>query len=131
MIVVDASVLVDALGGDGARGSAARARLASEPYVAVPDIADLETISALRRRWLAGLIDEEQLLLAADDLGSLPAERHHSLSLIPRALELRHTVTVADALYIALAEKLGLSLLTADRRLAGAPGIRGRVGALG
>lgn len=38
-----------------------------------------------------------------------------------RAFELRDNVTAYDAAYVALAEQLGCTLLTADRRLAAAP----------
>ena len=37
--------------------------------------------------------------------------------------ELRHAVTAYDAAYIALAEALGIPMITADARLARAPGI--------
>ncbi|CAN5672558.1 hypothetical protein BH20ACT2_BH20ACT2_18600 [soil metagenome] len=36
--------------------------------------------------------------------------------------ELRHNLAAYDASYVALAEAMGAELLTADRRLAGAPG---------
>jgi len=38
--------------------------------------------------------------------------------------DLRENVTVYDAWYVALAEALGVPLLSADRRLAAAPGLR-------
>jgi predicted nucleic acid-binding protein len=38
--------------------------------------------------------------------------------------ELRANVSPYDAVYVALAEALGAELITADRRLAAAPGIR-------
>jgi predicted nucleic acid-binding protein len=38
--------------------------------------------------------------------------------------ELRANVTPYDAVYVALAEELGCLLLTADRRLSRAPGLR-------
>ena len=41
-----------------------------------------------------------------------------------RAYELRENVTAYDAAYVALAEALDCPLLTADARLARAPGIR-------
>lgn len=44
-----------------------------------------------------------------------------------RAYELRTNVTAYDAAYVPLAETLGCDLVTADRRLAGAPGPRCRV----
>jgi predicted nucleic acid-binding protein len=44
--------------------------------------------------------------------------------LLPRCWELRDNLTVYDAAYVALAERLDTTLLTADARLAGAPGPR-------
>ena len=41
-----------------------------------------------------------------------------------RCWELRANVTVYDAVYVALAELLHAPLVTADRKLANAPGIR-------
>ncbi|WP_019877466.1 type II toxin-antitoxin system VapC family toxin [Sporichthya polymorpha] len=43
---------------------------------------------------------------------------------VHRAWELRHTLTVYDAAYVALAESLGCELLTCDRKLASAAGPR-------
>jgi predicted nucleic acid-binding protein len=47
--------------------------------------------------------------------------------LLPRVWQLRGNLTAYDASYIALAEALDCPLLTADRRLAGAPGVRATV----
>ena len=44
-----------------------------------------------------------------------------------RCWELRDNVTVYDAVYVALAELLDAPLVTADGKLAKAPGIRCRV----
>ena len=44
-----------------------------------------------------------------------------------RCWELRANVTVYDAVYVALAELLDAPLVTADRKLANAPGIRCQV----
>ena len=44
--------------------------------------------------------------------------------LLRRGWELRDTVTSYDAAYVALAEILGVALLTTDARLSRAPGIR-------
>jgi predicted nucleic acid-binding protein len=43
---------------------------------------------------------------------------------LQRCWELRHTVTVYDAAYVALAEALAIPLLTADARLSRAAGLR-------
>jgi predicted nucleic acid-binding protein len=52
VIVVDASVLANVVGDDGADGDLARAALAGQD-VSVPDLVDVEVVSVLRRRWLA------------------------------------------------------------------------------
>ena len=44
------------------------------------------------------------------------------IGLLTRAWELRDNMTAYDATYIALPEELGCELLTADARLARAPG---------
>ena len=76
-------------------------------------------------------IEEHRHVEAIDDLRALTIQRHRTIDLLPRAIELRHTVTVADGLYVALAEELGVPLFTADRRLARASGVRCRVHILG
>jgi predicted nucleic acid-binding protein len=43
-------------------------------------------------------------------------------SLQARALELRHNFSAHDAMYVALAERLSLPLLTGDAEFAGTPG---------
>jgi predicted nucleic acid-binding protein len=119
MIVVDASVLATALGDDGSDGDMARERLVDQDLVA-PEIIDLEVTSAWRRI----LSDERRATLALMDLAELPMERAPHLPLLPRCWELRHNLTPYDAAYVALAEALDVSLLTADERLSRAPGIR-------
>ena len=44
--------------------------------------------------------------------------------MLPRYWELRNSLTVDDAACVALAEALGVSLLTADSKLASAHGAR-------
>ena len=123
MIVVDASVLANVVGDDGADGDRARAALVGED-VSVPDLVDVEVVSVLRRRWLAKSMTARRFVAAIDDLASLPADRYPALPFMPRAYELRANVSAYDATYVALAEHLGCSLLTADARLASAPGPR-------
>ncbi|MGD0761825.1 MAG: PIN domain-containing protein [Roseiarcus sp.] len=47
--------------------------------------------------------------------------------LLPPVWQLRNNLTANDAVYVALAEALDASLLTRDRRLAGAAGLRIRI----
>ena len=60
---------------------------------------------------------------AVEDLLSLPIARFPTGPLMIRAYELRSNVTPYDATYVALAEGLSCPLVTADARLARAPGI--------
>ena len=60
MIVVDASVLANVVGDDHLDGDAARRRIASEADIAAPDLADVETVAVLRKRWLAGDLDDRR-----------------------------------------------------------------------
>ncbi|MBD7918469.1 type II toxin-antitoxin system VapC family toxin [Cellulomonas sp. Sa3CUA2] len=130
MIVVDASVLVPALADDGPDGDTVRARLRGQTLTA-PEVVDLEVTSVLRRFAAAGQLPGRRADLAMQDLVDLPVRRAPHRALLPRIWELRHTVTSDDAAYVALAEALGIVLLTADARLARAPGIRCDVETLG
>lgn len=121
MIVVDASVLATALGDDGDDGRRARDRLVGESLSA-PELVDLEVASVFRRLCAAKQLDPVRASQALTDLDALRLERVPHRPLLRRCWELRHMVTVYDAAYIALAEILGATLVTADQRLANAPG---------
>lgn len=127
MIVVDASVLANVVGDDGATGIAARARLAVAGDASVPDLADVETVSVLRKRWIAGTLTARRFRQAVDDLLALPLTRYPTGQLMYRAYELRANVTAYDASYVAIAEALGCVLVTGDGRLARASGPRCRI----
>lgn len=130
MIVVDASVVANALGDDGADGALAREELRRDPDLAVPDLADIESVSVLRKRWLAGDLTARRFRAAVADLTDMDMTRYPALPFMARAYELRANVTPYDAVYVGLAEALGCRLLTADGRLAKAPGIRCEVNVL-
>lgn len=123
MIVVDASVLVVALADDDHDGDAARARLRGESLTA-PELVDLEIVSVLRRQARSGSIEDRRVRLALNDLIDLPLQRAAHRPLLARCWELRESLTVYDAAYVALAEALDAPLLTADARLARAHGHR-------
>ncbi|MCY7374007.1 MAG: type II toxin-antitoxin system VapC family toxin [Spirochaetaceae bacterium] len=121
MLVVDASVLVVALADDGPDGDRARNRLRGEA-LAAPELVDLEVVSVLRRQLAAGSLDARRAQLALADLVDLPLQRATHLTLLPRIWELRNNLSAYDASYVALAERLGATLLTADVRLTRASG---------
>jgi predicted nucleic acid-binding protein len=122
LIVVDASVLANVIGDDGADGQRARGEIRGVGSVAAPELVDVETVAVLRKRWLAGTISDSRFSTAIADLEQLAVSRYPTLPLMRRAFELRANVTAYDASYVALAELLGCELLTGDRRLASAPG---------
>jgi predicted nucleic acid-binding protein len=127
LIVVDASVLANVVGDDGPTGIAARARLANAGDASVPDLADVETVSVLRKRWIAGTLTARRFRDAIDDLLALPVTRYPTGPLMSRAYELRANVTAYDASYVAVAEALGCVLVTGDGKLARASGPRCRI----
>jgi len=124
VIVLDASVLVPALGDDGEDGRRARARLRGETAVA-PEVVDLEVASALSRGVSRGEIDRERGEQALRDLERMPLARAPHRPLLGRVWALRDVLTPYDAAYVALAEVLDAPLLTADRRLERAAKARG------
>lgn len=123
MLVVDASVLVPAVADDGTDGRRFRRRLRGET-VAGPDLLRIEVTSVLRRHLQAGRLTIDQADAALSDVVDFPVRVFPTAPLLPRVWDLRDNLSAYDACYVALAEALDAPLLTADRRLANAPGIR-------
>jgi predicted nucleic acid-binding protein len=71
---------------------------------------------------LSGFIEVERAETALHRLRRLSIARYEHPRLLERAFELRHNVTVYDGLYLALAEALGIPLLTKDAALQAVPG---------
>ena len=124
MIVVDASMLALAVADHGTDGHRARDRLRRDPDLHAPHLVDLEVISALRRLNDAGEIQQEQAEAALEALSELTLVRYPHLPLASRIWELRPNLTPYDASYVALAEGLACPLVTGDRRIARASGVR-------
>jgi predicted nucleic acid-binding protein len=122
-VVVDASVLVVALTDDGSHGIRARARLRGERLLA-PELIDLEVASVVRRLCRSGRLAAGRAGSVLTDLAGLGFERVSHRPLLPRCWELRENLTPYDAAYVAVAEAFDAPLLTADARLAAAPGLR-------
>lgn len=124
--MADASVLMPALVDEGGAGALARERLTAAE-IHVPELADVEVLSILRRQVLAGHLTVERGAAASQDWADLTVERYPHAPLLPRAWQLRDAVSAYDAQYVALAELLDATLVTADGPLSRAPGIRCRV----
>ena len=75
----------------------------------------------LRRDELNQRYDPARVQAALDRLLSAPARRVSVKRLMTEAWILRHNLTVADALYVVVAQHLSAPLVTTDLRLANAP----------
>lgn len=121
MLVVDASCLYEVVAG-APGANPVRQRLAADPEHAAPHVIDVEVASVIRRDLLLGRLDATAAAMAIEDLRDWPAERYGHQLLLPRIWELRATVRGWDAAYVALAEALNATLITADARLSRAIG---------
>jgi predicted nucleic acid-binding protein len=130
VLVVDASVIAPAVADAGELGSRLRRRLRGE-RLAAPDLLRLEVLSVIRRQASRRVLSLRRADEAVADLLDLPISVYPTIPLLRRVWELRGNVSVYDACYLALAEALDAALLTADMRLAAAPGGRCRVEVLG
>ena len=89
-----------------------------------PQLVDLEVVSVLRRLVLQRDFPASLAAASVGHLAELDLTRVSHAPLLARCWELRDNLTPYDAAYVALAETVGAPLLTSDRRLAGASGIR-------
>lgn len=124
MTVFDASVLVDALVVVGAAGDDAREVLRDRSLLHVPSIFAAEATSAIRSMRARGDLSPGQARGAVSKIKVVQTMQFPFEPFLDRAWELRDNLTVYDAWYVALAESLDTSLVTADLRLAQASGPR-------
>jgi predicted nucleic acid-binding protein len=117
VIVVDASVLTEALSGDGLAGKAARLRLAADPHWAAPGHLVIETFHAVRGRLLGQKITQQRADDAVAALTGMAIDVVEVQSLLLRMWELRRNVSGYDTAYIAAAEVHRAPLITGDARL--------------
>ena len=84
-----------------------------------PDVFPVEIAHALSRAERRGLIQSVDGSRYLSDLLAYLPRLHPSLTLLPRAYEIstQARIGVYDCLYVALAEREGCDLLTADARL--------------
>ncbi|MFI7552804.1 type II toxin-antitoxin system VapC family toxin [Micromonospora sediminimaris] len=124
VIVVDASVLADALVDDGPVGDAARAELTGDLHWAAPSHLLVDVMSVIRGKVLGGKLGLARAQEAIDTLPSLVIDEVGVATLLDRMWQLRGNVTAYDAAYIAAAELLACPLVTGDGRLVKANGVR-------
>jgi predicted nucleic acid-binding protein len=121
-LVCDASAVVSALLDSGKAGTWAMEQLAAADLFA-PALMPFECSNIIRRHELNGLVSADQAVQAHADLLDLPVELWPYEVLAARVWELRLNLTSYDAAYVALAEMLGIALVTLDERIRRAPSI--------
>jgi predicted nucleic acid-binding protein len=118
VIVVDASALLEVLLRTP-RGPTIETRLfGSAQSLHAPHLLDVEVAQVIRRFELAREIAAERAEAALGDFIDLPIHRHEHGLLLPRVWAMRANFSACDAVYIALADVLGATFVTHDRRLA-------------
>lgn len=121
MLVVDASCLYEVVAG-GDLADEIRQALTQDQEQGAPHIVDVEVFGVIRREHRHGRLDMTAATQAIEDLRTWPGERYGHRAFLDRAWQLRDTVRGWDAMYVALAEALGATLLTTDVRLSQAAG---------
>jgi predicted nucleic acid-binding protein len=122
-VVCDASAIVALLLDSGPDGRWVTSEL-SDAELLAPSLISFEAANIMRRHELAGLISADQAAQAHADLLDLTVEQWPYELLSGRAWELRQNLSIYDASYVALAELTSTALVTLDKRIAGAPGLR-------
>lgn len=122
MIVLDSSAAVEWLLGRAAASVVAGHLADPDTSVHALSLLGVEVASSLRRLVLGGHMPPSRGALALADLGATDITLHDPTPLLPRAWELRENLSAYDAVYVALAEALGATLVTGDARIARAPG---------
>ena len=121
--VIDASVLAHAVTGKDRAAATLRSRLQSTDCHA-PHLIDAELGNVLRRQTRARAITTRQAIEALRTARDVIDYRYpHAGALAEMAWTWRDTLSFYDALYVALAVRLNVPLLTGDRRLSAAPGL--------
>lgn len=95
--------------------------------LAAPSLFAFEAANIIRRHELAELVNADQAAQAHCDLLDLAIEQWPYEVLAARAWELRRNLSSYDASYVALAELLDVTLVTLDRGIGRAPGLRCKV----
>ncbi|MFF2749781.1 type II toxin-antitoxin system VapC family toxin [Kitasatospora sp. NPDC058048] len=116
-VVVDCSALVRVLTDHSPVGHAVRARLRELDALAAPGLLDYELVSALFGMVRGGKLTGKEAEKAIADYRSLAVTKHETLILWQRVRELNHNISAYDAQYVALAETLGVPLVTSDARI--------------
>lgn len=122
-VVCDASAVVAVLLDSGLDGRWAAEALTGVD-LAAPGLLHFEVGNIIRRQEASATISADQAAQAHADLLDLAVEQWPYELLAPRVWQHRENLTTYDASYVALAELLDTTVVTLDRRIARAPGLR-------
>ncbi len=114
-LVVDCSAIADAL--IGSASDEVMDLIGTRTLVA-PALIDYELMSVMRRLVTRDALAASDATEALELFGDMQIERHSAGPLRHRMWSMRQEITSYDSAYVALAEALGVPLLTADLRLA-------------
>jgi predicted nucleic acid-binding protein len=92
--------------------------------LAAPSLLTYECANVIRRHELAGSVSGDQAAQAHADLLDLAIELWPYELVADRAWELRRNLTAYDASYVSVAEATASTLVTLDRAIGRAPGLR-------
>jgi predicted nucleic acid-binding protein len=122
-LVIDASAGADLLL-NTANAKPLLSKLPARAQWWVPEHYLLEAASVLRRAELNGRSTPARIAHAYHRLTTAEVHRVQIRPLMDLAWSRRGHLTVADALYVALAEQIGATLVTSDLKLARSPGLQ-------
>jgi len=105
---------------------ALRQRILTSTPIA-PELLDAEALHSLRRMSRNGEIRSDHAEQTLVEILSAPILRTAHRPLAGRAWQLRHAITAYDALYVALAERLNIPLVTCDAKLARSNGHNAKI----
>lgn len=127
MIVLDASAVVDLLIKPAADTAELRVRIREASIVHAPYLMDAEVTNTIRRHLLHGRMDQVSARRALRRVAAMRVKFWAHRPFLGRALALRDQLTAYDAIYVAMAEATGATLLTRDTKMASTTGHRARV----
>ena len=127
MIVLDASAAVDWLLQTPPGLQIEKRIYGRNESLHAPHLIDLEVAQVLKRLASDGVVSVARAVEAVEDLTDLRLTRYPHFVLLSRVWQYRHNLSAYDAAYVVLAEELGGTLITRDRRLAAAAGRRAKV----
>jgi predicted nucleic acid-binding protein len=117
LTVIDCSAMIGLLAVKTQTGDAIARRVTAAQTLYAPHVLDGEVISALLGLMRGQKISEREADAALSSYRAFPVERQDVLPLWPRLKSLHANLSAYDAQYVALAEALQVSLITADARI--------------